>query len=540
MTSRMEMRARLTDGQRFDLIVIGGGITGCGVAYEAAARGARVAVLEQGDFAVGTSSRSTKLIHGGIRYLKQFDLRLVREGVQERQNLIEAAPYLVQPIRFVYPIHEGDPDSLLALRMGLLVYDWFAGKRNLLRHQVFPGKSILQEEPLLKEEGLKGAALYADCLTDDARLTVEVAKAAARKGAVLVNYMPVRQFLYDDNGLITGVVAADRLGDGTELRLHASAVLNATGPWVDTVRQLDEPGCWRALRPTKGVHIAVRHERLPIRHPVVMHAADQRLMFAVPRDGFTYLGTTDTDYNGNPEALGVDPADVAYILDATNRTFPTVKLGEDDVMSVWAGLRSLAAASEELGPSQVSRDYRLLTSRSGLVSVLGGKLTAFQAMARSIVKRMLPMLSPQALPLELAGTPEIPSPAELAEMGRQHAFLPEDMQSMLARHGGEVRRVLAYVGAGLAGGRARLLAAEAAFAVEHEFAVTLSDVLNRRTSQLLFSQDNGTQIMHAVADAMAARLGWDETERQAQIDAYRTETQAMMAWRSAAKVSQRT
>lgn len=527
------MHARMKEQTQFDLLIIGGGITGCGVAYEAAARGARVLLLERNDFAFGTSSRSTKLIHGGIRYLKHADFRLVKEGVHERQNLIAAAPHLVHPVRFVYPVHEGDPDPLFLLRCGLILYDLFAGKQNLLRHKVLYGRNLLAEEPLLQPEGMVGGALYADCLTDDARLTVEVAKAAARKGAVLVNYVDVTRFLYDQAGRATGVEAVDRLSGETRA-FHATAILNATGPWVDRIRALDEPGCRPVLRPTKGAHLTVPHGRLPIRHPVVIHGADKRMMFAVPRDGFTYLGTTDTDSGEDPGSVLCSRADVAYILDAANRLFPTVRLTEADVVSTWAGLRSLAATSETAGPSQVSRDYKLHVSGSGVASVAGGKLTAFQAMARSIVQRVLPHLPQYTVALELAGAVPAPGEAEAAAAGREFGLNGAEVLELWSRHGAQTAEIFSHARADLPAGRVRMLAAEAAYAVEQEFAATLSDVLNRRTAQLLFGPGNGLEAAEAVAAAMGALLGWTEAERAAQVAAYRTEAAAMMQWREQA------
>jgi len=532
MSSRTDMLARLQDQTEYDLIIIGGGITGCGVAYEAAARGVRVLLLEQGDFASGTSSRSTKLIHGGIRYLKQMDFRLVREGVQERQNLIAAAPYLVHPIQFVYPVHAGDPDPFWALRIGMMLYDWYAGRSNLLRHKVYPGKTVLAEEPNLREDGLQGAGLYADCLTDDARLTVEVARAAARKGAVLLNYMRVDRFLYHADGRMAGVVATDLLSGGEPIQVTGKAFLNATGPWADVIRRLDEPGCEPTVRTTKGVHITVPHDRLPIKRPVVMHAADKRLMFAVPRDGFTYLGTTDTDYEGDPAALTVDESDVTYILAATNRTFPRAHLTLEDVVSAWAGLRSLAATGGGLKPSQVSRDYRLHTSKSGLVSVAGGKLTAFQAMARSVLRTVLPHLSVGELPLDLPGIARGSQPADFALLAREAGLPAGAPQELWARHGCEVPLVLEQMDPEVDDARARMLAAEAVFAVRHEFAVTLTDALNRRTAQMLFSRDNGMRSVEVVAGAMGRLLGWSEEERASQVAAYRAEVARMMNWRS--------
>lgn len=532
MSNRAAMRERLNQSSTYDLVVIGGGITGCGVAYEAAARGAKVLVLEQSDFAIGTSSRSTKLIHGGIRYLKQMDFRLVREGVQERQVLIKSAPYLVHPVQFVYPVHAGDPDPLLALRLGLVLYDWFAGRQNLLPHQVFSAQGLLEQEPLLREDGLKGGALYADGLTDDARLTVEVARAAAQQDAVLINYMKVEQFVYDRTGRICGVMAQDLLGGGEPLRIEARVVLNAAGPWVDRVRRLDCPACRPVLRPTKGTHVAVAHTRLPVRRPVVMHATDGRLMFAVPRGAFTYLGTTDTDYLGDPAHVEPDRDDVAYILNATNRTFPAAHLEEADVVSAWSGLRPLAASSENAGPSQVSRDYRLHTSRSGLVSVAGGKLTAFQAMARAIVHALLPELPGQTVDLVLPGTEgEADQPLDWAALAGEFHLSEADLQELWSRHGGQFLAVLDGLDPRFPAGRVRMLAAEAAFAAQNEFAVSVSDVLSRRTAQLLFSPDNGTDAAPAVAGAMGEILGWDRAEREAQVAAYQAEVAAMNAWR---------
>jgi glycerol-3-phosphate dehydrogenase len=530
MSSRSTMMAQLQDSAPFDLIVIGGGITGCGVAYEAAVRGARVLVLEQNDFASGTSSRSTKLIHGGIRYLKHADFKLVREGVQERQALIEAAPHLVYPIQFMYPVHQGDPDPLWMLRIGMVLYDWFAGPKNLLKHKVMNAGGVLREVPQLKAEGLQGGALYADCITDDARLTVSVARAAAKKGAVLVNYMQVTRFLYDAQGKAVGVEAVDRLGGGEPLAIAGKAILNATGPWVDHLREVDEAGRPPVLRPTKGVHITVPRERLPIDRPVVMHGQDKRMMFAVPRGQFTYLGTTDTDYQADPAGVAATHDEVAYILGAANYLFPAARLTDADVVSVWAGLRTLAATSETAGPSQVSRDYKLHTAKSGVVSVAGGKLTAFQSMARAIVRQMLPALSQAEVPLELEDAEVAPAKAELEALGREYGLTGADVAEVWSRHGAGARRILAAMAPG--SGRTGLLVSEAIVAVEHEFAVTLSDVLNRRTSQLLFSRDNGLGAAEAVAEAMGACLGWDEVEHQRQLAAYRAEVARMMSWRA--------
>jgi glycerol-3-phosphate dehydrogenase len=504
MYSRSAMMAKFqarTD--RYDLIIVGGGITGVGVAWQAAAAGHSVLLVERGDLAGGTSSSSTKLIHGGIRYLKQFDLRLVREGVREREELIRLAPALVHPAEFVYPIYKEGAEQLWMLRLGLQVYDWFAGRQNLHPHRIRSVPELLEDEPLLRPDGLQGGARYADCVTDDARLTLAVARAAARAGATILTYAQVTGFQYGEDGRIAGVTLQPE--DGESVTVAASHVLNATGPWVDQVRRLDQPGARPLLRPTKGVHLTVERERLPLHHPAVLFGPDGRLMFGIPRGARTYLGTTDTDWAGDPGDLGVDRNDVTYILTAANHAFPGARLAEADVRSVWAGLRPLVAASDSAGPSQLSRDYRVIRSATGLYSVAGGKLTAFRAMAHGILR--------QTGLVDRSGSPA----AEVA-LSADHPTtqtLPVDPFSFPEEPDWSPEAI----------------ADAAVWSVQEGFAHHLSDLLARRTGQLLWAPGAGLTHVERAATAMGALLGWTEAERLAEVATYQQLVARMDSWR---------
>lgn len=537
---RDQMLRQLAD-ETFDLLIIGGGITGVGVAREATRRGIRTALVEQRDFAWGTSSRSTKLIHGGLRYLRNLEFGLVRESVVERQKLLRMAPHLVHPLPFVFPVYTGDPDPLWMLKIGLMMYDWFSGKDTQIPHRMARGKAVLQWEPLLKQDGLVGAGIYQDCATDDARLTIEVLQSAVQWGAVAANYAAVTGFRHDASGKLEAVEVEDTL-TGQRFPIRAKRVLSACGPWADIVRRMDDPSAPPLLRLTKGVHITVRRERLPLTNAVTMRGTDGRIMFAIPSGAFTYLGTTDTDYSGRPEDVRVEREDVEYILKAAHKNFPGQKLGFDDVVSAWAGLRPLVR-SQAADPSAVSRGYELFPSASGLVTVAGGKLTAFRAMASHIVDYLFPATkraqgtAPSDEPLPGAtkepvandivaaiaratGEPEAEVVRVAQRYGRRFAPMWEQLKADGAFNGGDP--LLAW----------RLL--QLRQAVEHEMAVRLEDVVARRTSLLLFSQDNGQRHLEALGQAMGQMLRWSESRIAAEIDQCRQRVREMFAWKEGA------
>jgi len=523
-------------GGPFDLLVIGGGITGAGVAREASLRGLRVALVERVDFAYGTSSRSTKLIHGGLRYLKHFDFKLVRESVQERMRLIEMAPHIVKARQFVFPVYRGDPDSLLMLRAGLTLYDWFAGSGNPVPHKILGPAALRAKEPGLGADRLLGGAYYLDCATDDGRLTLEVIQSAVEHGAVACNYAGVESFLYE-GAKIAGARVKDAVG-GATFDVRATRVLAAGGPWADAIRHLDDPTSPRVLRCTKGVHLTLTQEALPLLHPVVMRGKDGRMMFAVPAGAFSYVGTTDTDYEGDPAAVGIDQSDVDYILQAVARTFPESRVTPADVVGAWAGLRPLIRPAQNQSPSAVSRDYEIVHSPSGLVSVAGGKLTAFRAMASHLVDELFPptrggrgALAKSMAPLpgasgQVARTPEV-------ERVAARTAMPASYVSELAdRFGAAFASVVAEVGEESGGdGRLVWLRAQMRHAVKREMAVRLTDILARRTSTLLFSEGNGRKYVPTLAAEMGQLLDWS-TDRVAaeQADAYAL-IDAMFRWR---------
>ncbi len=518
----------------YDLLVIGGGITGAGIAREAALRGLRVALVERNDFACGTSSRSTKLIHGGLRYLKNMDLRLVREAVQERVRLLQMAPHLVKVRQFLFPVYKGDPDAVWKLRIGLTLYDWFAGKGNPIPHRILGAGPLAELEPQLATEGLVGGGIYCDAATDDGRLTLAVIKSAIGHGAAVRNYTEVTSFLYGGGGHISGAVVRDSLtGDTAEVR--ATTVVAAAGPWADRVRRMDDPYAEPLLRLTKGVHVTFPAERLPIKNAVVIRGADGRMMFAIPAGPFSYVGTTDTDYQGDPEDVTVDRSDVSYILDAARRAFPGADLTEADINSTWAGLRPLVRPAHGESPSATSRDYAIRRSPSGLVSIAGGKLTAFRAMAAHIVDDLFPAtrnrhseeLSGAPLPGAEGALPTAPAVALLAAQTGAHLGMVADLA---ARYGSEFDQVADEL---TPGGEPELiwLRAQLRHAVKHEMARRLEDVYARRTGALLFSRGNGRAYVEELAAEMGDLLGWpmervleEQLRTHAAID-------AMFTWR---------
>jgi len=536
MDRAQALRALADEG--FDLLVIGGGITGAGIAREASLRGFKVALVEQADFASGTSSRSTKLIHGGLRYLKQLDFGLVAEAVRERQLLLDMAPHLVEATPFIFPVYRGDPDGLLALRAGLTLYDLFARLQASVPHRMLNARGVLQREPELRWDGLAGGAVYTDSRTDDGRLTLAVLQSAHAAGASVANYVAAEAFLYARDGRATGAHVTDTL-TGHKFEVRAKRVLCAAGPWADDLRRLDEPATQPVLRVTRGVHLSVPSERLALTHAVVMRSndAERRMMFAIPRGSFTYLGTTDTDYDGRPDAAGVEAADVAYILAAANAIFPGARLSESDVVSTWVGLRPLVRPRHRTNPSRISRDYQLFRDRSGVISVAGGKLTAFRAMAEHIVDELVPgsrnadSRRASVSPLPGAEAPQATA-ADWDRLARATRVSPAQLREWCACYGSLLGEVAAQLPANVSGD-AELCwhRAMTRYAVKCEMAQRLEDVCRRRTGLLLFSRDNGRAWLEPLADEMATLLGWSAERRRDEIWRTSTAIDRMFAFR---------
>ena len=508
-----------------DVVVIGGGITGAGVARDAALRGLSVAVVERTDWAAGTSSRSSKLIHGGVRYLEQGDVGLVRESASERAVLRHIAPHLTVPLRLVMPTYSRAAHAKLAL--GLWTFERIATVQAEERHEMWDRAETLRAEPTLDGTRLHGAAVFFEYLTDDARLVLDTVKGAHEAGALCVNHVEATEIAGNE------VTLRDQL-TGAMTRVRGRVVVNAAGPWVDEVRRRAGALVGARMHLTKGIHLVVPHDRLPIRHIVVMQARDRRSVFAVPRDGVTYLGTTDTDYGPPADHPEVTADDADYLLDAANRTFAGPPLGRVDVVAAWAGLRPLLH-EEGKRPSEISRKDEIMTATSGLVSIAGGKLTTHRRMAERVVDLVAGRLGRGGSACRTGSvllpdgelTPEELVLLERTVRERLPRLAPGSAERLVRLHGAGCRHLLARAEADAAAGEPlrghrSVPRAEIAYVLDEEMALTLEDVLERRTRLLLFDPAQGLGCVEEVATAAAARLGWSAEQRTREVESYRS------------------
>lgn len=530
-------RESLDREEEYDLIVVGGGINGCGLAWEAARRGVRTLLLEKGDLGSGTSSRSSRLIHGGLRYLRHGHVKVVWEGTWERGHLRSAYPFLVRPLSFLIPFYEGAGEGPVLTQVGLWLYDVLAGF-NVRPHRTLSRKEVEAREPGLRREGLRGGGLYTDCRTDDFRLVLLNAKLAHGAGARIVPYAKVEALRWT-GGRVAGVRFRDQI-QGDAYEASARLVVNATGPWSDAFRA-QVAGAEARLRPTKGVHILLPRERVGNRRAVVLRSpSDERVVFALPWGPYALVGTTDTDYDGSLDDVRADAGDVAYLLDAVNHAFPEADVAPADVISAYAALRPLVA-EYGVSESDVSRDFRVVEDAPGLLSVLGGKLTTYRRAARQALKQV-----DRRLRRRRGGAPA-PSPATMTgvELEELRGWLEDErgalgwddpvVRHLLASFGRESREILRYAqGEEL---RRRLVPslpyvwAEVAYAVDHEMALRLEDVLVRRTGLLHEDPAHGMGVAGEVASFMARRLGWDDAHRREEEDAYARAVEASQAFR---------
>ena len=523
-----------------DLLVIGGGITGAGVARDAARRGIRTALVEAADFGSGTSGRSTRLVHGGLRYLEHGWLRLVFEARRERRVLLRIAPHLVRPMAFLFPIHAGGRLSRGRLAAGLWLYDLLSAFRNVHAHRSLSRRAVRKAEPQLRTKDLLGGAVYYDACCDDARLVLANARAARRGGAMVANYAAVRS-LEKAAGQLRGVVVED-LVDGRRLAVHAHVVVNATGPWTDAIRRLDEPDAEPALRPTKGVHLAVPHARVGNAGAVTMTSPlDGRVMFVLPWGDVTVVGTTDTDYEGDPEAVAPTSDDITYLLRSANALFPDARLAPSDVLAAWAGLRPLLRDGEAATTAAVPREHRIMESASGLVTITGGKLTTYRSMAAELVDLVglkLHRLDGRGLaPRAPTATEPLPG-GEVADLELlvkelvKERLSEEAARQLVDRYGTEAMAVanLAFRDSPLAEPLASgvpVLRAEVVHQARREMALSVSDVMMRRTHLFRQHPGQGAELTPVVAGLLGRELGWDPAREAASLAAYLAEVQQM-------------
>ncbi|MEK0312669.1 glycerol-3-phosphate dehydrogenase/oxidase [Cohnella sp. 56] len=529
-TGRGDSWRRLKE-ETYDVLIVGGGITGAGIALDAQTRGMKTALIDMQDFAAGTSSRSTKLVHGGLRYLKQFEVKMVAEVGKERAVVYENGPHVTTPEWMLLPIYQGGTFGRWSTSVGLRVYDWLAGVRRGERRKMLGKEETAAKEPLLRRQGMQGGGYYVEYRTDDARLTIEVLKKAAAAGVDALNYVRADKLVYDGDGRAAGVEAADLIG-GSGCTIRARQVVNATGPWVDALRELDGSRHGKTLRLTKGVHLVFDGGRFPLRQAVYFDTPDGRMVFAIPRDGKTYVGTTDTDYAGDTAHPRISAADRDYLLRACNDMFPELKLERGDVESGWAGLRPLIY-EEGKSPSEVSRRDEIFVSHSGLVTIAGGKLTGYRKMAETVTDRLAAALRAAGCgPYRPCGTRTMPlSGGDVGGSGGYAAFVREataageraglprqEAERIAARYGSNAGAVFERVGRWQTagdGGRHGLSAGDYAallYAIEEEMAVKPVDYMIRRTGALLFDIDWVRRHRDGVVALMAECLGYGSEE----------------------------
>jgi glycerol-3-phosphate dehydrogenase len=508
----------------WDLLVIGGGITGAGILLDAQTRGMKTALLDMQDFAAGTSSRSTKLIHGGLRYLKQLEFKLVAEVGRERAIVYENGPHVTRAEPMLLPLLKGGSLGKLSASMGLMVYDWLAEVEESEKRRMLSAEETADKEPLLSKERLIGGAYYYEYRTDDARLTLEIIKEAVGRGATALNYLKVNGFLYEGNQ-IAGVNATDQLTGQTH-QTFARKIVNATGPWVDTLDSFDKTARTNKLYLTKGVHIVIDWKKLPLRQSVYFDAPDGRMVFAIPREGKTYVGTTDTAYTGELANPPMTDEDRSYLLNTIQYMFPAVQLSTADIESNWVGLRPLIR-QEGKGPTEISRKDEIFQYPSGLITIAGGKLTGYRKMAQRIVDivaaflqksegRTFPGCITDRIPVsggKVGGAAQFPAfiaqqiplgesigvnPAEARQLAQMYGSNTEHLFGIIRQHGAEAEHYQLPL----------TVFAQLRYSLDAELVATPADFFIRRTGALYFNIDWVRQWQEPVMVYMADYFRW--------------------------------
>lgn len=521
--------------EKFDLVIVGGGITGAGIALDATSRGMSVALVEMGDFASGTSSRSTKLVHGGLRYLQQFEIKEVADLGKERAIVYENGPHVTTPEWMMLPFHKGGNMGKTTASFGIRLYDYLAGVKKNERRKILSAKETLAKNPFVKKDGLKGSGYYVEYRTDDARLTIEVMKKAVELGANAINYTKAEHFLYDDNKQVVGVTVTDRLS-GKAYDIKGHRVINAAGPWVDKVRKLDYATNNKHLRLTKGIHLVIDKQKFPMEQAVYFDTPDGRMVFAIPRDKKVYVGTTDTVYDEaviNPKAL---ESDHNYVIKAINYMFPDVHITEKDIESSWAGVRPLIY-EEGKDPSEISRKDEVWFSESGLITMAGGKLTGYRKMAEKLLDDVSKSLAKETgkkykpvqtkhLPIsggDIGGSDHLEAflSKKAKEGNNRFGWTLEEGREIAKRFGSNIDQLFTYAQEHKDQNETTLpnsLYAELRYSIQHEAVTTPIDFLLRRTGYLLFDMPYLLEWKDAVVDEMAKQFHWSAEVKQTYIE----------------------
>ncbi|WP_452231049.1 FAD-dependent oxidoreductase [Lacinutrix sp. MEBiC02404] len=510
--------------QKFDLVIIGGGVTGAGIALDAASRGLKTCLIEKNDFASGTSNKSTKLIHGGLRYLKQLEIGLVRESGRERAIVHTLAPHLVIPEKMLLPLVEDGTYGKMMTSIGLKVYDFLADVEGDDRRRMLDKAETLKKEPLLDEETILGSGYYSEYRTDDARLTIELLKKASEFGATILNYCEMDSFVYNSKKEIKSIDCIDH-NSGESINIRSINFVSATGPWVDKLREKDASKNKKHLHLTKGVHIVFPIEKFPLQQSVYFDVADGRMIFAIPRGRATYVGTTDTDYFGNLDRVVTTKADIHYLLDAVNAAFPDIHLKEKDIESNWAGLRPLIH-EEEKDPSELSRKDEIFISKSGLISIAGGKLTGYRKMAQRVMDAVLnTMTDKQVAKLKdsytekillttdaMTSSKEVKKYRKKLQLKLQKVGIENDYFAwyLTSNYGKQTNDILEQMQSFLdKDPEARLIRAELWYGIHHEMINSLADFFVRRTGRLYFNISSIAKFESLILKDCTQYLHWD-------------------------------
>ncbi len=512
----------------FDVLVIGGGITGSGIALDAATRGLKVALIEKKDFASGTSSRSGKLIHGGLKYLQKFDLPVVKETGRERAIVYNNARHLVYPINMNFPIIKKESYNLATLKVGLSLYDRLAEVKKEERHNIYTKQKTLQHEPLFNPKTVKGSGIYVEYRTDDSRLTLEAAKTATEKGASVLNYAEMTDILKDENNQVKGIVAKDHIDEKT-FTVKATHIVNAAGPWVDKVRIKDRPITGKHMVHAKGIHIVFDYRTLPVASSIYFQHQG-RMIAVIPKDDKTYVGSTETIYTENMEDIHVNKSEVDYLLGCLNEIFPTLGLSVNDVTSSWAGIRPLIGKEGD-APSELSRHDEIFESDSGLITIAGGKLTGYRKMAERVMqyiekKDNKKPTDSNTVHVKLSGG-DFTSKNDLTALIDQlhehysHLRLTKDaIRQFVLQYGTNTENLLKQItdyDGRFDDDEQRNIAAEARYTVEHEMVAALTDFYDRRTSYLLFDLEKVKRTLNTATEEMQTALQWDDNTTKRQV-----------------------
>lgn len=525
-----ENTLRTLQQKKWDLLIIGGGVTGAGLALHAAARGIRVALIEMQDFAAGASSRSSKLVHGGLRYLKQFDVKLVADVARERNVIGKNAPHIAQPGYMLMPVYDEQGASFdeFSAEVALHLYDYLAEVDDNWAHYIADNEQVLENEPSLSAENLTAGGFYLDYTNDDARLTIETIKKAHELGADIVNYVKAEGFHYNQDGQIIGISARDVLNE-ERFDIEADVVVNATGPWSDETRKQGSRETEKKMFPTKGVHFVVDHDKLPVQRTIYTDTGqqDNRMIFIIPRGDKTYFGTTDTPFEGTYEEPSITLEDVEYLLKAVNHRFESADLKLEDIESSWAGLRPLIQDEDNSDPSGISRGHEVFTEDDGLITIAGGKLTDYRRMAedtfvaidQAFEKKGKGFKEVDTKTIPLSGG-DVPDPAdfqsfvsEQLRLGMEVGLVEEDARYLADWYGSNVNDVFSL--AEEAGSLDLPLkeALQLVYSLKYEMVMTPADFFNRRTGMLFFNIRQIEKLKTPVLDTLSKQLGWNSQTR---------------------------